>query len=443
MFILRNVLSPLQQEFKHRCNGDERGAWFVYTLLAVVTHFTSSHTANLLRCLQTLFGLSLTQRRFYTFMASPKLPWSRLWAALWSLIPDPTTKGRLLLALDDFINPKVGKKIFGCASFFDHAAKTNQSKYPWSQNVVCIGLLKIIKGRWACLPLAFRFYHMKKTIDAGNVKINGKAPLFQTKYAQAVEMLSEISAAFHELSLLVVTDSWFGNDGLFKPMREVVGQHTHILSRLRINASMFAQPSARKKNQRGRLRKYGDKIGNAASLASEFLKYAVTYSVNLYGKQRDVIAFDKIVMLKTLKCTVRVVWVYRRSQWVALFTTDLDLTVEQIIEYYGARWKIEAGFKEIKQEIGSSKSQTRNCHAVTNHLNFCMMAATITWIYADHLEKTPQRCYAVNNRSHFAFSDVRKLITQAALDKNFVSFCPKPGKPPQNSFISALLKMVA
>jgi hypothetical protein len=53
-----------------------------------------------------------------------------------------------------------------------------------------------------------------------------------------------------------------------------------------------------------------------------------------------------------------------------------------IIEYYGARWKIEAGFKEIKQEIGSSKSQTRNCYAVTNHLNFCMMAAPITWIYA-------------------------------------------------------------
>jgi len=46
--------------------------------------------------------------------------------------------------------------------------------------------------------------------------------------------------------------------------------------------------------------------------------------------------------------------------------------------------EIEAGFKEIKQEIGSSKSQTRNYHAVTNHLNFCMMAATVTWIYAHH-----------------------------------------------------------
>ena len=54
--------------------------------------------------------------------------------------------GRLLLALDDTINPKTGKKIFGCASVKDHAAKSNQSKYLWSQNVVSIGLLKMVKG---------------------------------------------------------------------------------------------------------------------------------------------------------------------------------------------------------------------------------------------------------------------------------------------------------
>jgi hypothetical protein len=96
--------------FNHRCKGDERGAWFVYTLLAVITHFTSSRSANLLRCLQTLFGLSLSQRRFYIFMASSKLPWSRLWATLWSLIPNPATKGRLLLALDDTINPRLAKR---------------------------------------------------------------------------------------------------------------------------------------------------------------------------------------------------------------------------------------------------------------------------------------------------------------------------------------------
>jgi hypothetical protein len=101
---------------------------------------------------------------------------------------------------------------------------------PWSQFVVSIGLPKIVKGRWACLPLAFRFYHMKKSIEAKDVKIDGKTPTFQTKFEQAVEMLPGISAAFPGTPLLIVTDSWFGNNGLFKPMRNVVAQHTHILS---------------------------------------------------------------------------------------------------------------------------------------------------------------------------------------------------------------------
>jgi IS4 transposase len=52
---------------------------------------------------------------------------------------------------------------------------------------------------------------------------------------------------------------------------------------------------------------------------------------------------------------------------VAFFTTDLELSVQQIIEYYGARWKIESGFKEIKQEIGSASSQNQNAYAVANH----------------------------------------------------------------------------
>ena len=40
MFILRNILTPLQDEFKHSRKGLERGTWFIYTLLAVITHFT-------------------------------------------------------------------------------------------------------------------------------------------------------------------------------------------------------------------------------------------------------------------------------------------------------------------------------------------------------------------------------------------------------------------
>ena len=166
MFILRDLLRALQAPFSDSRLGRERAHWFAFTLLAVILPFTSSMTSNLLRSLQTLFGLDLNSRRFYTFMASNKLPWDRLWMVLWKQIPDPAVEGRLLVAPDDSINNKTGRKIFGCSFFHDHTAKLNQPTYPWSQNIVSIGLLKMIKGRWCCLPLAFRFYFMKKDIEA-------------------------------------------------------------------------------------------------------------------------------------------------------------------------------------------------------------------------------------------------------------------------------------
>jgi hypothetical protein len=60
--------------------------------------------------LQTLFGLDVGRRRFYTFMASAKMPWQSLWQILWHLIPEPTVDNRLLVALDDSINNKTDAK---------------------------------------------------------------------------------------------------------------------------------------------------------------------------------------------------------------------------------------------------------------------------------------------------------------------------------------------
>jgi hypothetical protein len=124
-------------------------------------------------------------------------------------------------------------------------------------------------------------------------------------------------------------------------VRQILGEYFHILSRLRCNNVLYDQPEASKPGQRGRRRKYGKRLGSATDMARTVQQWATHYSVNLYGKHREVWAYDRIVMLKTLKCPVRVVWVFRKTQWVALFTTDLDLSVSQIIEYYGAKWKID------------------------------------------------------------------------------------------------------
>jgi len=109
-------------------------------------------------------------------------------------------------------------------------------------------------------------------------------------------------------------------------------------------------------------------------------------TVDLYGRRCTVPAYLQIVLQKTLKFRVQVVfWGYRRTQWVALFTSDLSLSAAEIIEYYGARGKIEAGFKELKQDIGSAETQNRNSVAVKNHPNLCMMVTLLTWVYACHM----------------------------------------------------------
>ncbi|MFC1816404.1 hypothetical protein ACFL0M_10810 [Thermodesulfobacteriota bacterium] len=128
MFILRDILRPLQNEYSSTRLGRQRSRWFVYALLAFIVLFTSSISSNILRCMNTLFSISVNRHRFYTFMESNKLPWAKLWLRLWCMIPSPLTDGRLLVALDDFINPKTGRRIFGCSHIFDHAAKSNQSK---------------------------------------------------------------------------------------------------------------------------------------------------------------------------------------------------------------------------------------------------------------------------------------------------------------------------
>jgi hypothetical protein len=442
MSILRTLASDFQTLFPATDKGQERLRWFILTLQAILVPITASRTSNLLRAIETLFGVRIAEWRYYTFMASVKLPWTQMWEVLFRAIPNPLCEGRLLLGLDDSINPKTGKKIFACQRTFDHAAKANQTRWPWAQTVVTVGLLKQIHGRWSCLPLAFAFYLRRKSLRSACIRVRAKAVVFRSKFEQAVELIGRLGRVFADAPILVVADSWFGNNGLLKPLRDCLGERAHLLSRLRVNAVLYAFPELIGARP-GRPRKYGKRLGNAAQLAAAMRGQANIYTLHVYGALREVVAADQLAMLKTLRCPVRVVWVYRKTQWVALVTTDLELSVEQIVEYDSARWKIEAGFREIKQEIGSSHTQTRNPDAVTNHLHFCMAATTIVWIYAEHLHHAPVRRYASKNTSEFAFADVRRSLARHLAKEGFGIDCQDPDKPDRNPLISTVMRLVA
>jgi hypothetical protein len=136
----------------------------VLALQAILVPITISRTSNLLRAIETLFGVSIAQWRYYTFMATVTLPWEGVWEVPWRSIPNPLVDGRLLLVLDDPINARTGKHIIACQPTFDHAAKSNQTRWPWAQTIVTVRLLVRMHGRWSCLPLAFGFYLRRLTL---------------------------------------------------------------------------------------------------------------------------------------------------------------------------------------------------------------------------------------------------------------------------------------
>ena len=63
--------------------------------------------------------------------------------------------------------------VFGCQTTFDHAAKANQSRYPWAQTIVTVVLLKVIHGRWSGVPLAFAFSLRRITLRAHCIRVRG------------------------------------------------------------------------------------------------------------------------------------------------------------------------------------------------------------------------------------------------------------------------------
>ena len=70
MSILRTVADDVQFLFPLTDKGQERFHWFLLTLKAILVPITVSRTSNLLRAIETLFGVSIDQWRYYQYRSA-------------------------------------------------------------------------------------------------------------------------------------------------------------------------------------------------------------------------------------------------------------------------------------------------------------------------------------------------------------------------------------
>jgi hypothetical protein len=168
----------------------------------------------------------------------------------------------------------------------------------------------------------------------------------------------------------LVMDGHFGN----YPSAWLVKQAgLHFVSKLRHDAALY-EPFSGKYRGRGPHPKYGDKI-DVHKMKKKYLKSDTKekdirtqiYQATLLNKE-FAFPLNVVVILKTNLST-------NAQAHVILFSTDVTLSYEKIMDYYSLRFQIEFNFRDAKQFWGLDDFMNVKETAVTNaaHLSFFMV----------------------------------------------------------------------
>ena len=147
----------------------------------------------------------------------------------------------------------------------------------------------------------------------------------------------------------------------------------HILCRAKSNAVFYRLPKPPKRPQRGRPRKYGDRLDIRQ------LRYNDT---DIDGQSYSIAS--KVVRTKMCDVNVRVVVIRKRPKaskpyrYFCVFTTDLTLEIPQIATYYRKRWLIETAFRDVKEHFGFDAYRLKSRKSINRFVQLSFVAASLT-----------------------------------------------------------------
>jgi putative transposase len=181
----------------------------------------------------------------------------------------------------------------------------------------------------------------------------------------------------------IVLDGHFGN---YPATHAVRATGLHIISKMRHDAALYL-PYSGPKPQRGPTPRYGEKL-NYAHLPVHARCHSViegdyqidTYQMQVFHKSFSD-ALNVVVVVKTHLAS-------GKRGHVVLFSTDLALTADQIVDYYSLRFQIEFNFRDAKQYWGLDDFMNVKAVAVTNAVNLAFLMVNLSAVmlkpYRDH-----------------------------------------------------------
>ena len=260
------------------------------------------------------------------------------------------------VAIDDTLFRRRGKKVHAAGWFHDGSA-AGQLKLGYGNNWVVAAILVTLPfmSRSVALPVL------------ATLAVKGG----QSKPDLARDLVDALAERFADRTIQVVADAAYGC-GAFAGL----GHDMTMTTRARSNAVFFELAPPRT-GKRGRPRLKGTRIGTPTDIARSVTWKTVT--VARYGTTTTVQVSERRALWYGTWRTdpVRVILLRESTPKtstsgydIALVTTDLTATPEQIIARYAARWSIEVTFFDVKNILGVGQARNRVTKAVERTVPF-------------------------------------------------------------------------
>jgi DDE superfamily endonuclease len=362
----------------------------------------------------------------------------------------------LVVLGDDTLARKGGKSI--ALASMHHDPLLSSARKPFASFghvwvVLAVWLpLSFGSGRGFALPVLFRLYVGAKR--GGERHRQGQAqgqvgPRLQaarTAHAQhqpttKLELLREMVALVAqwagERAVYLVVDSAYAG----RTVLEDRPANVQVVSRLRLDAALYAPPPRRRPGQKGRPRRRGDRLPALQDLIAR-RRHWTTLRLVLYGRAVEprIMPFTALWYGALRSQSVRIAVVRdprgrRRDE--AFFCTDLDRDAAFILETYSRRWTLEVTFHDAKQHLGFGRAQNQASQAVARTAPFAGLVYSLVLLWAAaHLQQGGTLGWIVRpwyrTKTAVAFPDLLTALQHDLWMSRF-SQAPVLARRPQNS----------
>jgi hypothetical protein len=319
--------------------------------------------------------------------------------------------------VDDTLFRRRGPHVWAAGWAHDGSARgKNKIGYGNTWVVAAIVLDLPFLRRPVALPVLARLWHGKGT---------------PSRCELALTMITHLKQAAGDRTVHVVADAAYHH-----PAVAALPTGITWTTRLAANAALSSPPPAPVPGRRGRPRLKGDRLGTLTQIAA-----GATWRrtrVRRYGHTDTVrvAALDVQWYAPWKNLPVRLVLLKDTSRYydLALITTDLNATPEQIITAYATRWGIEVVFEQARQNLGVGQARNRAPRAVERTVPFGLHIYTIVILwYAHHGNPTADvehhRALApwYTTKTEPSFADMLNALNHALTsDNEYPAATPKP-----------------